>query len=225
MSEKKTASLAFERELLAQGYRCIAGLDEAGRGAWAGPVSAAAVCLPLERDDLERALEGVYDSKQLTAHDREALIERITAVACAWGVGRAEAGEIDAIGIVPASCLAMRRALEAMMTQFPAYDPDYLLLDSIKWQGLPGRTVDYRAVVRGDSLSLSIAAASVLAKVARDGWMTDYDRVYPAYGFAAHKGYGVAKHQAALREHGASPLHRMTYKPLAQLRLPFEDET
>lgn len=224
MSDKKTASLTFERELLAQGYRCIAGLDEAGRGAWAGPVSAAAVCLPLERDDLAQALEGVYDSKQITARAREGLVEQIKATACAWGVGRAEPGEIDSIGIVPASCLAMRRALEQMQAQFPAYEPDYLLLDSINWKGLPQRRVDYRAVVRGDSLSLSIAAASVLAKVSRDAWMTAYDRDYPHYGFAAHKGYGVARHQAALREYGASPLHRMSFAPLSQLRLPFGDE-
>ena len=224
MSEKKTASLEFERDLWSRGYRCIAGLDEAGRGAWAGPVSAAAVCLPLERGDLAQALEGVYDSKQITAKARNELIDRIKGTACAWGVGRAEADEIDALGIVPASCLAMRRALEHLVAQFPHYDPDYLLLDSINWQGLPQRKVDYRAVIRGDSLSLSIAAASVLAKVSRDAWMTEYDRAYPHYGFAEHKGYGVAKHQAALREHGASPLHRMSFAPLSQLRLPFGDE-
>ncbi|MEP7291964.1 MAG: ribonuclease HII [Chloroflexota bacterium] len=221
MSEIKTASLTLERELQSRGYRCIAGIDEAGRGAWAGPVSAGAVCLPLENPDLEQLLEGVYDSKQMTARERIRLIDQIKQVACAWGVGRTEAEEIDAIGIVPASCLAMRRALEQMMVQFPQYTPDFLLIDLIKWQGLPERKVDYRAVVRGDSLSLSIAAASVLAKVSRDGWMTEYDRDYPDYGFASHKGYGVARHQAALREYGASPLHRMSYKPLAQLPLPF----
>ena len=218
----KTASLAHEQDLIAQGYRCIVGIDEAGRGAWAGPVSAAAVCLPLDNPELPRLLEGVYDSKQLTAHARESLIERIQSTACAWGVGRAEAAEIDATSIVSASCLAMRRALEHLQAQFPQYEPDFLLIDLIKWQGLPERQMPYRTLAHGDSLSLSIAAASVLAKVSRDAWMMGYDRDYPQYGFAVHKGYGVPQHQAALREHGASPLHRMSFKPL-QPQLPFEE--
>jgi ribonuclease HII len=222
MSDLKTASLSFEHELLEQGYRCIVGIDEAGRGAWAGPVSAAAVCLPLENPELPQLLEGVYDSKLLTARAREGLIERIKETACAWGVGRAEAEEIDASSIVSASCLAMRRAVDHLLEQFPRYEPDFLLIDLIKWQGLPDRQVPYQALVRGDSRSLSIAAASVLAKVSRDAWMTEYDRDYPHYGFAVHKGYGVPQHQAALREHGASPLHRMSFKPL-QPQLPFDE--
>ncbi len=173
MSAKKTASLTLERDLLAQGYRRIVGIDEAGRGAWAGPVAAGAVCLPLERPDLLQALEGVYDSKQLSASTREGLIERIQTTALAWGVGRAEAGEIDSLGIVPATCLAMRRAVDRMRQHFPAIDPDYLLLDWIRWQGY--EQLDYQTVVRGDSRSLSIAAASVLAKVSRDGWMVEYE--------------------------------------------------
>ncbi len=217
---KPTASLKFERDLIARGYRCIVGIDEAGRGAWAGPVSAGAVVLPLDRDDLPQLLEGVYDSKQLTPHERESLIEAIQSTALAWGVGRAEAGEIDALGIVPATCLAMIRAVEQVMARI---EPDFLLLDQIKWRGLPNRRIDYQTVIRGDSLSLSIAAASVLAKVARDGWMVEYDAQYPGYGFAEHKGYGVPKHQAALRELGTSPLHRLSWRPFTQFRLPFED--
>lgn len=223
MSDKKTASLQLERDLLAQGYRCIVGIDEAGRGAWAGPVVAGAVCLPLNRAALSQTLEGVYDSKQLTAPVRASLVDRIKSTARAWGVGRAEADEIDALGIVPATCLAMRRALNQIIDCFPSADPDYLLIDMIRWRELGDRRIPYRTVVRGDSLSLSIASASILAKVARDDWMREYDAQYPQYGFAAHKGYGVPRHQAALRDYGASPLHRMSYKPLAQLALPFED--
>jgi ribonuclease HII len=223
MSDKKTASLQLETALLAQGYRCIAGIDEAGRGAWAGPVSAGAVCLPLDRDDLAQSLEGVYDSKQLTAPVRESLIDRIKSTALAWGVGRAEADEIDALGIVPATCLAMRRALEQIADQFPGINPDYLLLDAIRWQGFPRKRIPYQAVVRGDSLSLSIASASILAKVARDNWMVEYDAQYPQYGFAVHKGYGVPAHQAALRDFGVSPLHRRSWRPFQQLALPFEE--
>ena len=214
-----TASLSFERDLIEQGYRCIVGIDEAGRGAWAGPVSAGAVVLPLERPDLLQSLEGVNDSKQLSARIRESLIDGIKSIALAWGIGRAEADEIDTLGIVPATCLAMRRAIDALHL-----DPDYLLLDSIKWRGFPDKHIDYEAIVRGDSLSLSIAAASVLAKVSRDAWMVEYDVQYPGYGFAIHKGYGVPQHQAALRDLGASPLHRMTYKPLQQPLLPLSFE-
>ena len=218
-----TASLSYEHDLIAHGYRCIVGLDEAGRGAWAGPVSAGAVCLPLDRDDLPQVLEGVYDSKQLTARARASLIEAIQSTALGWGVGRAEAAEIDALGIVPATCLAMRRAIDALEARVPAVQPDFLLIDQIKWPGLPNRPIDYQAVIRGDSLSLSIAAASVLAKVSRDAWMVEYDRQYPGYGFAIHKGYGVPKHQVALREFGPSPLHRLSWRPLQQPPLPFED--
>ncbi len=219
----KTASLAFEYDLLARGYRWIVGIDEAGRGAWAGPVAAGAVCLPLERDDLMQTLEGVRDSKLLTAHARERLIDAIKTTACGWGVGRAEAGEIDSSGIVPATRLAMQRAVANMIADFPQVDPEFLLIDSIKWRGLPDRDVPYQAIVKGDQLSLSIAAASVLAKVTRDPWMVAYDAEYPQYGFAAHKGYGVPQHRVALRDHGASPLHRMSYRPLAQMALPFEE--
>lgn len=207
----KTASLSHEYELLAQGYHLIVGIDEAGRGAWAGPVVAGAVCLPLDRDDLAQALDGVYDSKQLSARAREALVSRIQTTALAWGVGRAEPTEIDSLGIVPATCLAMQRALDAVCQ---VLTPDFLLLDSIRWTNL---TMPHRALVRGDSLSLSIAAASVLAKVQRDRWMVEYDSLYPQYGFAVHKGYGVAKHAGALREFGACAIHRMSFAPMRVL--------
>ena len=223
MRKNQTASLNLERDLIARGYRCIAGIDEAGRGAWAGPVVAGAVVLPLERDDLPQTLEGVYDSKQISAQMRQSLIDQIKATALGWGVGRAEASEIDEYGIVSATCLAMRRAVDALLAQAPQLNPDYLLLDQINWRGFPNRAIDYQTVIRGDSLSLSIAAASILAKVSRDTWMVEYDAAYPHYGFAEHKGYGVRQHQAALREHGASPLHRMTFEPLRPKLLPIEE--
>jgi ribonuclease HII len=219
MKSNQTASLRFERSLWEQGYTCIAGLDEVGRGALAGPVVAGAVCLPAGRDDLSTVLEGVRDSKQLTARARENLIERIQAAASGWGVGEASSEEIDTIGIVPATCLAMERALEAMLNAFPNLQPDYLLLDSIKWRGRKPISLPHQALVKGDSLSLTIAAASVLAKVHRDTLMIAYDQQYPGYEFAVHKGYGVARHHALLREHGASPIHRMTFAPLRQPEL------
>lgn len=206
----KTASLTYERKLWANGFRVIVGIDEAGRGAWAGPVAAGAVCLPVDHPDLLAALEGVYDSKQITARARANLVERIKAAALGWGVGRAEADEIDALGIVPATLLAMQRALATVRQQIA---PDYLLIDSIRWTDL---SLPHTALIKGDSLSLSIAAASILAKVARDGWMVEYDALYPDYGFARHKGYGVALHHAAIREHGACPIHRMSFAPMRQ---------
>jgi ribonuclease HII len=219
MNSSQTASLNIERSLWAQGYACIAGLDEAGRGAWAGPVVAGVVCLPAGRDDLSTALEGVRDSKQLTARARERLIERIWNAAAGWGIGEAGSDEIDTIGIVPATCLAMERALDVLLTHFPDVQPDYLLLDSIKWRGRKPIALPHQALVKGDSLSLSIAAASVLAKVYRDTLMVAFDRQYPGYEFAVHKGYGVAQHHALLREHGASPIHRMSFAPLRQPEL------
>lgn len=219
MRASKTASLNLERDLLKQGYRAIVGIDEAGRGAWAGPVVAGAVILPVDRPELAELLEGVRDSKQMTALRRAVLIDVIKTTALAWGVGLSTNAEIDANGIVPATCTAMARALANLREQFASVSPDYLLLDSIKWDAVTDYRLDYQALVRGDSLSLSIAAASVLAKVTRDEMMREYDQDYPAYGFAAHKGYGVPHHAAALREYGASPLHRMSFKPLAQLSL------
>ena len=178
--QQATASLSFERDLIAQGYRCIVGIDEAGRGAWAGPVVCrGGLSCRLNAPDLCQRPRRRHDSKQLTARARESLIDRIKATALAWGVGSAEADEIDALGIVPATCLAMRRAVDHCSTA-PALDPDYLLLDLIRWRGFPDKHIDYQAVVRGDSLSLSIAAASMLAKVARDAWMVEYDAAVSA---------------------------------------------
>ncbi|MBL8146383.1 MAG: ribonuclease HII, partial [Anaerolineae bacterium] len=189
----RTAPLSLEAALAAEGCRVIAGVDEAGRGAWAGPVVAGAVCLPLDAPDLADRLNGLTDSKQLTPAARTRYAGRIHAVATAWGIGEASAAEIDEIGILRATCTAMRRAIEALRAVFPAAAPDYYLLDHIHWRGAaldrPSKTV-----VRGDSQSLSIAAASVLAKTHRDAVMTALGDEYPGYGFAAHKGYGTPEH-------------------------------
>lgn len=216
-SAPKTAQLDYERELWARGVCYVMGIDEAGRGAWAGPVAAGAVCLPADRADLLKVLAGVRDSKQCSARQRVTLTEKIKAAAIGWGVGSASAQEIDRLGVVRATCEAMRRAVEAMQSAFPHVNRDYLLIDSIKWHDPAGWGTPYQAIVRGDRLSLSIAAASILAKVWRDQYMTLLHQQYPDYGFAHHKGYGVASHQAALAEHGATPEHRRTFAPIRRL--------
>jgi len=213
-------TLRLEHQLLAKGYHLIAGIDEAGRGAWAGPVVAAAVILPLDRRDLRAALRGVNESKQLTARQRERFYDVIHEVALAVGVGGAGPGEIDRHGIVAATRAAMERAV-AMLTP----RPDALLIDAINLQSsqtpeaerrglisLPQRSLNY-----GDSLSLSIAAASIVAKVSRDRAMAALDARYPGYGFARHKGYGTAAHHTALKRLGVTEIHRKSYAPVRTL--------
>ncbi len=199
-------SLREEFALRQAGYKWIAGLDEAGRGAWAGPVVAGAVILPLDREDLPAALAAVRDSKRLTPRKRERLLPLIKDLALTTAVGRAEPAEIDRLGIAPATRLAMARALEALNPQ-----PDCLLLDAFP---LPESPLPQRAIVRGDALCLSIAAASIVAKVTRDRWMRDLDGEFPGYGLARHKGYGTAAHRRALDRLGPTPLHRMSWAPM-----------
>ena len=179
----------------------VCGVDEAGRGPWAGPVSAAAVIL-----HTRRVPKGLNDSKKLTARQREGLEIEIKARAVAWGVGFASVEEIGALNILHATGLAMRRAIEALHT--PAA---YALVDGNYAFALP---CPVKTVVGGDGLSCSIAAASILAKVARDRLMAELDEVYPGYGFAAHKGYGAPRHIQALRELGPCPIHRTTWAPI-----------
>lgn len=205
-----TAGLQHERGCWAAGYRYIVGVDEVGRGTLAGPVVAGAVCLPCNNDELAHTLEGVRDSKQMTPRQREMLVECIKDVSVCWGIGSATSSEIDDYGIVPATRRAMYRALESLSTQ-----PDFLLLDSIKWDDLAH--IPYRSIVRGDSLSLSIAAASVLAKVWRDDYMRRLDADDPRFHFGKHKGYGTALHLAALREYGPCAEHRVTFAPVRNL--------
>lgn len=212
-TRSKTAGLSYEREHWLRGHCYTVGIDEAGRGAWAGPVAAAAVSLPYPDGDLQERLAGVRDSKQMSARQRESLVETIKTAAVAWGIGSATSDEIDAIGIVPATRLAMRRALDELMRRNPDFQPDCLLLDSMRWDDAP---VDccQEHITRGDSESLSIAAASVLAKVWRDDFMRDVDVEFPAYGFAAHKGYGTLQHKNALESRGITPLHRTYFAPV-----------
>ena len=182
----------------------VCGVDEAGRGPWAGPVSAAAVIL--NPRDLP---EGVDDSKALTALRREALEGEIKARALAWGVGFASVEEIAELNILQATGLAMCRAIEALAVQ-----PAAALVDGNYRFKLP---CDVRTVVGGDGLSLSIAAASILAKTARDRLMIELDGVYPGYGFASHKGYNAPVHQAALKAMGPCPAHRRSWSPIRAL--------
>ena len=177
----------------------MAGIDEVGRGSLAGPVVAAAVIM-----EPGCRLPDVNDSKLLTAGRREELLRRILRIARAWGVGAAEAREIDDINILNATRLAMRRAVEALHVQ-----PDHLLIDAVVLADVP---VAQTAITKGDRISVSIAAASIVAKVVRDRVMDYFDRIYPGFGFASHKGYGTQAHLRAVAERGPSPIHRLTFR-------------
>ena len=199
-------NLSQERSLFSAGYAHVAGLDEAGRGAWAGPVCAAAVVLPLQRPDLLDVLEGVGDSKQLSPRRREALLPVIHDVAKGVGVGWASPAEVDAMGIAPATRRAMVRAVDGLGAKAHA-----LLIDYV---GLPEVDLPQRALPRADRDCLSVAAASIVAKVTRDRLMVAFDCQFPGYGFAAHKGYGTRRHREALAQLGPTPIHRMSWRPL-----------
>lgn len=190
------------------GITRLAGLDEAGRGAWAGPVAAAAVVLPPD-PCLKQRLSGVRDSKQMTPRQRGVWADEIRGAALAWGVGLASNTEIDACGILAATRLAMTRALEQL-----GVCPDHLLLDALLLAE-PG--CDQTALIRGDAQSLSIAAASVLAKTSRDACMCDLEGHYPGYAFARHKGYGTSLHRQALECLGTCQAHRFSFAPIAAL--------
>lgn len=200
--------LSHERMLRSEGFRIIAGIDEAGRGPLAGPVTAGAVVLP---DDFRHAI--LNDSKQLSEKRREELYREImendrifTASA------QVDADEIDEINILQATWRAMGRAWDALTVQ-----ADIALIDGRPVRGFPG---EHRALVKGDSLSLSIAAASIIAKVERDRRMLQYADQYPEYGFEQHKGYGTVRHLAALEKYGPSPIHRRSFAPVARLLDP-----
>jgi len=204
----------FEKKLSARQLVRIAGVDEAGRGPLAGPVAAAAVVLPSVwyQQGLPVALRGLNDSKQLTESERERFYELIISSSeVEFAISLVEADEIDRINILRASLLAMNRALRQLRST-----PDHVLVDgnqktSTEW--------DQTALVKGDSRSYSIAAASVLAKVTRDRVMLEHDGRYPCYGFASHKGYGTPQHLAALAVHGPCPIHRRSFAPLRPVNL------
>ncbi len=210
----KTASLHHEGHYYRAGCRYIFGMDEAGRGPLAGPVAAAAVALPLDRSDLSQALRGVRDSKEMTPLQRESLDGTIKDIALAWGIGSSSSVEIDRLGIVSATKAAMQAALEQALGRSDIR-PDCLFLD---YMLLPERRdLPQVSIVAGDKHSLSIACASVIAKVWRDKHMRDLDTLYPQYGFAKHKGYGTAAHRRALQRHGPCPEHRRTFAPVHSL--------
>lgn len=192
--------LAFEQNAAGEGYRFIAGVDEVGRGCLAGPVVAAACIL-----DLDRPLPaGLDDSKKLTEKKRESINTELRASCVAFAIGQVEADEIDRINILEATKRAMLLAIGGL-------DPaaDYLLIDALHLKQSP---LPQKAIIKGDSISASIAAASVLAKTYRDALMKAYDSEFPQYGFTGHKGYGAASHLAALREHGPCRLHRRSFR-------------
>lgn len=196
--------LIFEKALWRGGVGCIAGLDEAGRGALAGPVAVGAVVLP-HAAGLLRTLAGLRDSKQMTPGARQKLAPRIQAVARAWAVDFASAEEVDSLGIVHATRLAALRALQNLCVP-----PDYLLTD-FRLE-MPQLEIPQTSLVKGDARCLSIAAASVLAKTARDALMHELDLSYPGYQLAAHKGYGTSLHRLALERLGHSPIHRKSFR-------------
>lgn len=200
--------LKYEQELWQEGCALVAGVDEVGVGPLAGPLVAGAVILP--RGYKLRELD---DSKKLDEATRERLAERLKTEAIAWAIGMVEVEEIDRLNVYHAGLLAMRRAVEAL-TQPPEFVlPDFVLVDA---RTIPGITIPQRGIVKGDSLSASIAAASILAKTTRDALMCVFERQYPGYGFAAHKGYATPEHCRTLRDHGATPIHRRSFRPVRE---------
>ena len=196
-----------EDELRSQGYRLIAGVDEVGRGAIAGPVAAGAVILPCD-GDVSWATK-VKDSKQLSPSQRELLSPLICNNAVAVGVGFVPSEEVDTLGILEATRLAMAKAIQGLLCQ-----PDFLLIDALR---LPSVSKPQRSVIHGDQISVSIACASIVAKVARDQWMIAMDREYPGYFLADHKGYGTKKHLLSLERLGPCALHRRSFAPIRRL--------
>lgn len=194
----------LEKQLLSQGYTCVCGVDEAGRGPLCGPVVAAACILPVDFD-----LPGLDDSKKLTPKKRDKLFDLICEHAVAYGIAEGSVEEINELNILEADLLAMRRAIASLHT--PAGEPytvDYALIDGNIDRGFP---IPAQAVIKGDARSMSIAAASILAKVTRDRLCEEMDKAYPQYGIAKHKGYGTKVHMDALREHGPAPIHRTKF--------------
>jgi ribonuclease HII len=192
--------LDLEEQARAEGFRYIAGVDEVGRGCLAGPVVAAACIL-----DPEKPIPaGINDSKKLSERRRVVIAEELRVNALAFAIAEVDAGEIDRINILEATKMAMLKAIAGLE---PA--ADLLLIDALQLNRSP---LPQKAIIKGDSISASIAAASILAKTYRDNLMVEYDREFPEYGFAGHKGYGAASHFAAIRQHGPCPLHRRTFR-------------
>ncbi len=204
--------LSLEQAAWAEGYRLVAGIDEVGRGAWAGPVAAAAVVFPSNCPDLQQRLDGVRDSKTLSPRQRERLFEIIQREAVAIGVGMIGPEVIVRDGITAANRGAMAQSIQALR---PEIRPDFLLIDHVR---LPQLGTPQKSIRKGDEQSFSIAAASIIAKVTRDRLMTQMAQTYPGYGFERHKGYGTRVHWQALQRHGIAPVHRRTWAPFLRLQ-------
>jgi len=201
-------NLLFENSFWNEGILLVAGVDEAGRGSLAGPVSAGAVILP-PLDEIQKTLSGVQDSKQLSAAERGEQRILIESTSIAWAVGFADNKEIDQVGIVGATRLAIQRAVDQLIVK-----PEHLLIDYLV---LPNNPLPQTRLVKGDARSLSIAAASILAKTHRDEWMISATIEYPEFHFETNKGYGTSDHLKALKTYGHSALHRMTFKPMRDM--------
>jgi ribonuclease HII len=208
-NNQTTPTLEEEMALFAQGYSLVAGIDEAGRGCLAGPVVAAAVILPLDDEDPATLFAGVRDSKQMTRQSRERLYEVIMQHALAVGVGTGSVELIDERNILQATKHAMYAALAQLTVP-----PQALLIDALL---LPHLSLPQRSIIKGDACCLSIAAASVIAKVTRDRLMLQLHDQFPLYGFGQHKGYGTPAHLAALQEHGPASIHRKSFAPVREL--------
>jgi len=196
----KVPDFTFEYECLIKGYNFIAGVDEVGRGAWAGPVYVGAAIMPYY-------IDGIYDSKLLNAKNREIMADKIKQEAIAWATASANLDEINKLGIHQATFLAFRRVVEALE------DVDFVLSDAFT---IPGLKVEQQAITKGDMQSVSIAAASIIAKVERDNLMGELGKKYPEYFFDSHKGYGTKFHQECLAKHGPCEIHRKGFKPIAK---------
>lgn len=209
--ERQSEMYKIENQLLKAGYEIIAGIDEAGRGPLAGPVLAAAAVVPPEL-----FIEGLNDSKKLSPKKREKIYQHMLELKIPYGLGQASVEEIDQINILNASRLAMKRAVKNLPVM-----PDYLLIDGNSWSGI---SIPHQGVVGGDARSLSIAAASIFAKVTRDRIMVKLDKLFPGYGLAKHKGYPTVEHFAALAQLGPSNIHRRSFNLHTQWNLEFKEE-
>lgn len=198
--------LKEEKELWREGFLYIAGVDEVGRGPLAGPVMAAACILPARFN-----LPGLNDSKKLSESKREKLFEQIKSQALGYAIGSAEPAEIDVLNILEATKLAMKRAVEGLNRR-----PQFLLIDALE---LPLVKIPQKGIIKGDELSASIAAASIMAKVTRDRWMIELHKIYPEYGFDRNKGYGTKEHMEALNAYGPCPIHRQSFSPVEKYGL------
>ena len=203
MTEKEEQRLLklkeIEEKLYSEGANYICGIDEAGRGPLAGPVVVASVIL-----SRETMIEGVNDSKKITENRRERVYEEIIKQAISYGVGIIDENKIDEINILQATKLGLTNSIKELKVT-----PDIILVDALK--GIDTCNIPYQSIIKGDALCYSIAAASIIAKVTRDRIMKGYDKVYPEYGFATHKGYGTAKHIEAIKEYGICPIHRRSF--------------